>query len=378
MVIVGVAEAAGRQDSTCIDSWSARRTGRLTQRTLLEFKGAGPEGGQYLCAFGSYFQSDDRRGLTLELNPAALASAGTDLDGYGIARRIADMADPASASYQPAWAALAERVSVNDIFEVRVDLRRPHVLPEAMLQIRLDTTSPDGSAAAAGRGPFQLVTSEDRDLHFVANAQYKFAAANHPSEIVERFFPTSEEALGALRRGDIDVVDFLFPDDAARLGGNTSLRVVPYALPTIHVLVPNYQRMFTASQTFRRALVYGINRQAILDTEVLGNQKVAGCQLISGPFPIGTRENDPLAYAYDERVAPRSYYPQLASILHTLARRDLTEKAKKRGEEVPPETKIVLGHPDSQLARVTCQAISQYLSVVALRASCAAAPRKGR
>ncbi len=33
MVIVGVAEIAGRQDATSIDSWSARRTGRLTQRT---------------------------------------------------------------------------------------------------------------------------------------------------------------------------------------------------------------------------------------------------------------------------------------------------------------------------------------------------------
>ncbi len=72
---------------------------------------------------------------------------------------------------------------------------------------------------------------------------------------------------------------------------------------------------------------------------MLGNQKVAGCQLISGPFPIGTRDNDPLAYAYDQRIAPRSYDPRLASILKTLARRELTEKAQKRGEEVPPETK---------------------------------------
>ena len=156
---------------------------------------------------------------------------------------------------------------------------------------------------------------------------------------MERYFETSEEAIGALRRGDIDVVDFLFPDDAARLAGDTTLRVVPYALPTIHVLVPNHQKLFTANQTFRRALVYGINRQAILETEVLGNQKVAGCQLISGPFPIGTRDNDPLAYAYDQRIVPRSYHPRLASILNTLARRELKEKAQKRGEDVPPETK---------------------------------------
>jgi hypothetical protein len=366
MVIVGVAEIAGRQDAASIDSWSARRTGRLTQRTLLEFNGAGPEGGQYLCAFGNYIQSDDRRRLTLELNSAALTSAGTVLDGYRVARRVADLADPGSPAYQPAWAALAERVSVSDVFKVSIDLRRPHVLPEAMLQIRLDATSPELSAPSPSDGPFALVGSDDRDLHFVANPRYQFAYDNHPSEIVERYFETSEEAVGSLRRGDIDVVDFLFPDDAARLVGDATLRVVPYALPTIHVLVPNHQKLFTANQTFRRALVYGINRQAILETEVLGNQKVAGCQLISGPFPVGTRDNDPLAYAYDQRIVPRSYYPRLASILNTLARRELKEKARKRGEDVPPETRIVLGYPGNQLARVTCQAISQYLAVVGI------------
>ena len=41
-------------DSISLDNWSARRTGRLTERTLFEFNGAGPEGGQYLCEFGTY------------------------------------------------------------------------------------------------------------------------------------------------------------------------------------------------------------------------------------------------------------------------------------------------------------------------------------
>lgn len=363
MVIVGVAEAALWQDATSIDSWSARRTGRLTQRTLLEFNGAGPEGGQYLCTFGTYFQSDDRRGLTLELNPSPVAAV---LDGYHVARQIAAMADPASPAYQPTWAALAQSVRVRDIFQVTIDLRRPHVLPEALLQIQPDAPPGEPASAAPGDGPFAVDLGDDGDLHFLARPHSQFAYDNHPCEIVERYFETSEQALGALRRGEIDAVDYLFPDDAARLVADDTLQVHPYALPTLHVLVPHQQNQFTANHTFRRALVYGINRQAILESEVLGNQKVAGCQLISGPFPCGTRDNDPLAYAYDPRIAPRPYDPRLASILHTMARRELTEQAQKRGEEVPPETRIVLAHPASQLARVTCQAISQYLSVVGI------------
>ncbi|MHB8970354.1 MAG: ABC transporter substrate-binding protein [Pirellulaceae bacterium] len=364
MVIVGVAEAATLHDTTSLDNWSARRTGRLTERVLFEFNGAGPEGGQYLFEFGTYDQSDDRRHLTLELNSTVPSETGVSLDGYTVARRIVELADPASPSYLATWAALAERVGVRDGNHVEIDLRRPHVLPEAMLQIRLSPPSGESAGPSPGDGPFQTVAGDDSDVHFVVNPRQQFASDEHPREIVERYFETSDAALDALRRGDIDAVDFLFPDDAARLAQDTTLRVTPYALPTIHVLVPNHKTLFTANQTFRRALAYGIGRQAILDAEVLGNQKVPGCQLISGPFPIGTRDNDPLAYAYDQQIAPRPYDPRLATVLKMLARRELEEVAKKRGTEVPGVTKLVLGYPRNQLARVTCQAISQYLKVI--------------
>ncbi|MHB0956181.1 MAG: ABC transporter substrate-binding protein [Pirellulaceae bacterium] len=368
MVIVGVSEAATHHDSISLDNWPARRTGRLTEKTLLEFNGAGPEGGQYLCEFGAFVQSDDRRHLTLELNPGVASETDVYLDGYTVARRLMEMADPASASYLATWAALVERVGVHDVFDVEIDLRRPHVLPEALLQIRLSPPTGQSSGPSIGPspgdGPFQRVASDDADLHFVANPHQSFASDSHPREIVERYFETSDAALDALRRGEIDAVDFLFPDDAMRLAGDATLRVTPYALPTIHLLLPNHQKLFTANPTFRRALAYGIGRQAILNAEVLGNQQVPGCQLISGPFPIGTRDNDPLAYAYNTRIDPRPYDPRLATVLKTLARRELEEVAKKRGTEVPTETKLVLGFPGNQLARVTCQAVSQYLKVI--------------
>ncbi len=170
----------------------------------------------------------------------------------------------------------------------------------------------------------------------------------------------------ALVRGDIDVVDYLFPADAAMLRGSERFTVEPYALPTIHALVPVSDSPWLSSQTFRRALVYGINRQEILASELLGNSKLPGYQVISGPFPPGTRDNDPLAYAYDERITPRSWYPRLASILVTLARRELKEIAAKRDEEFSAEAKLVLGYPGNEVARVACQSIAQYLQPVGI------------
>jgi ABC-type transport system substrate-binding protein len=145
------------------------------------------------------------------------------------------------------------------------------------------------------------------------------------------------------------------------LRGSDRFTVEPYALPTIHALVPVSDNPWLTSQTFRRALVYGINRQVILSSELLGNRTLPGCQVISGPFPPGIRDNDPLAYAYDERISARSWYPRLASILVTLARRELKEIAAKRDEEFTEDTKLVLGYPGNEVARVACQSIAQYL-----------------
>ena len=206
--------------------------------------------------------------------------------------------------------------------------------------------------------------SQDADVHFTANPRQKFPTEDYPREIVERYFESTDSAVNALRKGEVDAIDFLFPDDAARLESDPNIQVLQYSLPTIHVLVPNHDKVFTGNQTFRRALAYGIGRQAILDTEVLGKRQVPGCQLISGPFPLGVRENDPLAYAYDERIAPRPFDPRLATVLVTLARRELEEVAKKRGTQVPTDNKLILSYPRNQLARVSCQAIGQYLKVI--------------
>ena len=180
MVVVGVAEAATQHDTVSLENWSARRTGRLTERTLLEFNGAGPEGGQYLCQFGTYTQSDDRRQLTLDLNPPGAEESAVYLDGYSVARRLLEMADPASPDYRPTWAALAERVGVRDVFRVEIDLRRPHVLPEALLQIRLGSPAGQSAGPSPGDGPFTAVASDDADVHFVANPHQAFASDEHP------------------------------------------------------------------------------------------------------------------------------------------------------------------------------------------------------
>ncbi len=79
----------------------------------------------------------------------------------------------------------------------------------------------------------------------------------------------------------MDVLDQLFPADAVRLRKSKRIKVVNYPLPTVHMLVPCSDHPYIAERTFRRALLYGINRQDILTGELLGGP---GIGRLSSPF----------------------------------------------------------------------------------------------
>jgi hypothetical protein len=100
---------------------------------------------------------------------------------------------------------------------------------------------------------------------------------------------------------------------------------------------------------------------------VLRDQSLAGCQLVSGPFPIGTGFDDPLRYAYNSQVEKRERNPRLAIALSQVALHDLSEAAKKRGEpEVKDFPKIVMAHPANDIAREACKGIQRHIQALKL------------
>ena len=128
--------------------------------------------------------------------------------------------------------------------------------------------------------------------------------------LVERRYATVAQAVAALKRGDIQVLDRVNPWLLPSLRADTHLRVQPYALPLVHCLIPNVRRPLLADPTFRRALAYGIHRQAILN-QMLGGVEIPGCVVTSSPFPVGMGADDPMGYASDESIEPRPYEPRL-------------------------------------------------------------------
>lgn len=362
LVIVGVTQPAVHSDSRDLFNWSARRSGRLLQRTLVEYAAQGPEGGRYECPLGKVELSEDGKQLLFRLQPAPAGGALPNLTGYDISRRLLSLADPVSPDYLPAWARLVAGAEVQNVMELTVDFRRPYVAPQALLQIPLE-----GSISASGdsTGPYVPAEAPEGERRFLPNPKYPSRAPR--AEIVERQFETPYRALAALKRGEIDVIDRLFPADVARLKGDKSVLVGRYELPTTHLLIPNAKRPYLANRTFRRAILYAIDRKAILEQGLLNGGNVPGCQVVSGPFSAGISDSDPGGYAYNRRIDPRPYDPRLAMILVQLAEQEVQNLAKDRNETPPqrPAT-FVLAHPADEVPRLACRVIASQLKLVGL------------
>ena len=192
------------------------------------------------------------------------------------------------------------------------------------------------------------------------------AGSKQPKEIVERFFADGRSAAAALRRGEIALVDRVNPWEVEPLRAEEQIEVRPYAVPTVHCLIPNPDRPWMQVGLLRRAVTYGINRAAILEQLLRGAESTDN-RVISGPFPAGGKSSDPRGYAYNTEVAPRRYDPRLALTLGSLALREQAAAAKQRKEEPPEQLPpLVLVHPPDDLARVACRAIKRQLALVSV------------
>ena len=354
LVNVGVLQTATVTDPTRLENWASRRAGRLLYRIMFETQGVGPEGGEYEFIFGETEQSADRMRFSLFINPDRLAPPLDTVEGFRLADRLAARTDPEDPTYYSAWAAALQSIELVGPQQVNCQLRRPSVLPAAMLQLTVD-------GQWFGGQPGEPTGDYRRDV--VEGDVVRYTLRGEPRnetqirEIVEQRTESAADGVEMLLRGEVDVLDQLFPADAARLRGRQGIKVATYPLPSVHMLVPCSEHRFLADKTFRRGLLYSINRQDILAGELLEGLEVAGCQVLSGPFPAGLDQQDPLGYAYDREILARGYEPRLGKLLMTLTQNQFNEEAKKAKLEPPVLQPIRLAFPADNLSRLACEAI---------------------
>jgi len=358
LVTVGVEHPALEFDSLSLHNVAARRAGRLSERLLVELTGLGPEGGNYVSPYGAVSRSEDGLELIFRLPPATAGSTAA----YDLAQRLLSRAQPTGAEYQPTWARIVASVRAPTTNEVRVELRLAHVLPEALVQVPLGVAE-DGKAGTVTRmTPFARLSRDEQQARFTANEQYVFRVATQPAEIIERQFTDPQRALLALKRGEIDVLDRVFPGDIASLTGDSAIVVAPYRAPTTHVLAIRSEHPYLANRNFRRALLYGSNREQLLTQGLLRGQSLPGFRTVSAPFPAPTP--DLPAYGYDQQIAPREFDPRLGLTLRVVAEGEIKSTNERRMLPVPKLTPIVLGHPADEAARIACRGLARQWKTI--------------
>lgn len=372
MVRVGVLQEATSFDPTRIDNWPSRRAGRLVNRTLFEMRGTGPEGGEYDFVLGQTEQSPDRLQLDLRLTQQKMRPPMDRFTSETLADLIARRAQPGVEGFEPAWAGVLDAVSLRGPQELVCMFRRPHLLPASLLQIRIDSEML-GLPPDTPTGVYTPAAIDGAETRFRLTGEP--VTETQPREIVEIKMSTASDAVTSLLKGEIDVIDRLFPSDAARLRRSRDVVVANYPLPTVHMLIPCSDHAFIADANFRRALLYGINRQDILSGEFLERGDTPGCRVISGPFPASIEPDDPLAYAYNEAVVPMQYQPQLANLLIVLATKQLSDAAEKKKAPKPELKPIRLATPDDDLSRVACEAIKTQWELIGLKVELVTLPK---
>ncbi|MEO1524404.1 MAG: ABC transporter substrate-binding protein [Planctomycetota bacterium] len=367
MVNVGVLQGASVFDPVRLDNWSARRAGRLLYRNLFEIQGAAPEGGDYDFLFGSVETTPDRMMLELVLRQEKLPSPLNKIEVDLLADQLAMRANPSQSTYFSPWAAAVQGIGIDGPKRIQCQLRRPNVLPTCLLQINVDA-SWFGGEVGGQTGDYRIASVTDDETRFVLTEDAKRANRDggKPREISEIRCGSGSDAVSKLLQGEIDVLDQLFPADAIRLAGKRDVKVVQYPLPTIHMLVPCSDHVFVSNKNFRRGLLYAINREDILKGELLENLESPGCKVLSGPFPAGLDDDDPLSYAYDQNITPRPFEPSLGQLLVEISKSLMADEAEKKEQPEPKLRPIRLAFPADNLSRVACEAIRSQWELIGL------------
>jgi tetratricopeptide (TPR) repeat protein len=351
LVVVGVSTPLTSLPLVPSDDWAVQRAGRLLGRPLIERVAAGGDSGPFRSAIVEFSRGEEPSQLTLKLLPNIRGlDPGRDLAPHDIARCLMAQANPALAAYDPAFADVLAGASVQGADSLTVSFRLPQLRPEAWLEMPVFAGDAD---SAVRLGPYVLGGQSLEQVNFVRQPAYSLAGPTQPAEIVERTYRDGPASISALKRGEISVIARLNPWDLPKVAGS-EIKVEAYALPRVHLLVPHPRHPLTGNRTFRRALVYAIDRAGTLDRGLLDGQQIAGCAALTGPFPRGP--------AYDESVLDRPYDPGLAMALVRLAVDEINAARQARGEQplaTPP--KLVLAHSAEPTARVACQSIARQL-----------------
>jgi len=214
-------------------------------------------------------------------------------------------------AYQAGEADTIEGVKVVDDYTVEFHLQAPnprlfdefrqfYILPEHAINFSPEdiATTDWWLTSPIGTGPFKFGRYEkDQFMELVPNENY-WDGAPKLEKLVNRYFTDEAAAVLALTSGDIDF-SYVSADVAATFQDNPDFVIYQGPSFVSNLFNYNYQRAPWNDVRVRQAMMYGIDRQSIIDGVFNGTAIAAPCE---DPYPNFWPE-DANYYEYDPAKA---------------------------------------------------------------------------
>jgi peptide/nickel transport system substrate-binding protein len=165
-----------------------------------------------------------------------------------------------------------------------------------------DLMSSQYNTRPVGTGPFLLENITATEARLKTNPTYH-GPAPFLDGITIRFYPDHQSLMPAYERGEIDAISWLWPEDMAKTAELEDLQLFSAPISGYTVVYLNHQNPntpFFKDAAVRRALMYGLDRQRLVDTVLKGQGMVAHSPIM------------PYSWAYDQEMPRYDYDPETA------------------------------------------------------------------
>ena len=267
------------------------------------------------------------------------------LDAPTIAALIEPRLNPRLDQYDERLAGYIESVRVLSPVELEIRFLRVPARVEPLLDDLVPYAPevvaqlPEGETIPVG-GFLPAETSEDRIVFRRAQPEPDGLPQFHVAEVIEHRYHSHEKALQALRQGEVsmlpDLPDWIIRRITAETDFQKTFFVEPYAIPQTHVIQFNPQSPAVRVREMRRAMLYVLDREAVLRNTVLRDPRAAHGRVVTSPFPVSSSGNSP--------DVPQRAYDLSAAIALALA------AAQQLNGELPELRMLVPAGPVEQAA----------------------------
>ena len=255
---------------------------------------------------------------------------------------LAAKIDPNSSSSDERLASIIENVEIQSPSQFTIHFRRLPLRLEALFQFPVSlvdwrTLNPDMPAGAipnAGRQRFyEHNRSEKQVVYRRVRSQPTTTKARNIDEVVEVRYDSWERALQGLLRGEIVGIPYVNFQDLKNLQDDPRFFVLPYALPTSHLIVFNPNSAQLKDGQLRRALSLALPRSELIEKSITSDFNGRFVRVTATPFPT-------VSYGHNRMLEATPYDAQRAATLAMTAEKHLGGKLPVFRLACPPDAEI--------------------------------------